>query len=128
MATNGKKRYGYSGSSAEAKFWRDCWKVFLVKNSRCVSVTVAIGVGVRVPGIRIVSVVIRAQVVPDLVYVRKVRQTVGVHNRVAVLGESRCRGLHGEPAAREYVKSGENGRRGLVQTFPDFILRRSAGI
>lgn len=85
MSTHGKK---YKSSSAGANFCRERWKVFIVKNSRCVSVTVAIGVGVRVPGIRIVAVVIRAQVVPDLVYVRKVRQTVGVHNRVAVLGES----------------------------------------
>lgn len=29
---------------------------------------------------------------------------------------------------REYVKSGEDGRRSLVQTFSDFILRRSAAI
>lgn len=100
-------------------FYRKRWDVFLVENnSRRVSIAVAIGKSVRVPGIRVIAVVICTQVVPNLVYVRKVQQTVGVHNGVAVLGESRCRGLHGEPVAGEKNVKGRRERASGSGTRP----------
>lgn len=65
-------------------------------NLRC-SGAVAVAVGVAVVRVRVSPVVVRPQVMPNLVRVRKIWQAVRVYHGVAVLLEPRRGALHRVP-------------------------------
>lgn len=61
------------------------------------SVAVAVAESVAMVSCRIIFVVVRAEVVPDFVRVRKHLQAVCVHYGVGILFESRSWGVHCKP-------------------------------
>lgn len=101
----------YDSSSQETEYIDGDGCYFKNANSRSYSVAVALGVSVAVLDLRVVPVVVRPHVMPNLVDMRKIGEAVRVHHRVAILGESGGRTCHGKPGHPRFVSWGFAGGR-----------------